>query len=328
MPNLKQYQLWIFFGSSLYAVIALLSFNLQLVHGQSCEVPAVNGFQPYPAALAPVFTSACTNSLVTDKPTPEVPGVPAVAPKPPRLARGYPTSVAKLVDGYIPCVILMSIGQQESQGWKQFNASYGASGNTVISGDCGYGITQITGAPIMTGSDSNVNRNRVAGEATYNIGTGAYALIGKWNDLSYYSGNNDPYIAEDWYYAVWAYNKFSWQNNPNRNCPSNNPVCGTAFNPNRAPYTGNSSQIQAQWPYQELVWGWAANPPTDPQDSSKKFWQPVALTLPPRSDLAAPVNGNPTQTHINTPQPAHGSCTKLFAPMIVVPSGAVQSSSL
>lgn len=164
----------------------------------------------------------------------------------------------------------------------------------------------------MTGQDSNVDRNRVAGEATYNIGTGARVLIEKWNGLNYYSGNNDPYVAEDWYYAVWAYNGFVYGNNPNN----------SSFPSNRLPFDG--TQPIEDYPYQELIWGWAANPPTALQN----VWEATALTLPPRSDLAAPINGNPTKTHINTPQPAHGSCTKLFAPMIIVPNQSVQSSSL
>lgn len=297
-------------------ILTLLYSNTNSVRGQSCPIPAVSGHQPFPATLAPIFTSACTNSLVTDKPTPEVPTVSSVAPKLPRIIRGYPTNLAKPVDGYIPCVLLMSVGQQESTGWKQFVANYGQNGNTLISPDCGYGITQITGAPIMTGQDSNVNRDLVAAQSTYNIGTGARVLIEKWNAITYYSGLNDPYIAEDWYYAVWAYNGFTYASNPNN----------ASFPTNRTPFNG--TQSQANYPYQELVWGWAANPPTDPQNANNKFWKATTLTLPPRSDLAAPVNGNPTATHINTPQPAHGSCTKLFAPMIMLPSNSVQSSSL
>lgn len=313
----KQYWVWLFVSSSLTAITTLFLFNLQNVRAQSCPYAAATGLQPYPAALVPIFTSACTNSLITDKPTPEVPGLSSVAPKLWRIGRGYPPSLVKYVDGYIPCIILMSIGQQESQGWKQFVANYGQSGNTHISGDCGYGITQITGAPIMTGQDANVNRDRVAAEATYNIGTGARFLIEKWNtQLIYYIGNNDPYIAEDWYYAVWGYNSFGYVNNPN------NPN----FAWNRPPFNG--TQDASLYPYQEVIWGWAANPPTDPQNSNKKFWQATVLTLPPRSDLVAPVGQNPTLTHINTPQPAHGSCTKLFAPMITAPTQVVQAASL
>lgn len=47
---------------------------------------------------------------------------------------------------------------------------------------------------------------RVTAEPAYNIGTGALFLIQKWNGLSVHIGNNNPYVAEDWYYAVWAYN--------------------------------------------------------------------------------------------------------------------------
>ena len=46
----------------------------------------------------------------------------------------------------------------------------------------------------------------MAAEPAYNIGTGAIFLIQKWNGLSVYIGNNNSYVVEDWYYAVWTYN--------------------------------------------------------------------------------------------------------------------------
>lgn len=88
------------------------------------------------------------------------------------------------------------------------------------------------------GGGAGFDPTRVAAEPAYNIGTGALFLIQKWNGLNVYIGNNNPYVVEDWYYAVWAYNGWGWLNNPNRNCPTHNPDCGYAFNPFRPPFNG------------------------------------------------------------------------------------------
>src|SRR5207253_545070 len=111
-----------------------------------------------------------------------------------------------LVSPFIPKSLIKAVAWTESTGWKQFNASYGQSGTTVIAVDCGYGIMQITS--FMDGSDPAFVPSRVAAEPAYNIGTGAQFLINKWN-VAQYIGNNDPTIYENWYYALWYYNGYS-----------------------------------------------------------------------------------------------------------------------
>jgi hypothetical protein len=211
-----------------------------------------------------------------------------------------------LVSSYVPCILLKAIGYTESTGWKQFVANYGQNGPTVVSGDCGYGIMQITSG--MTGTMGFVP-GRVAAEPAYNIGAGAYLLITKWNENQvYYIGNNDPFVVEDWYYTVWSYYGWGWQNNPNNlerypNVGRASWACGT-----------DPSQSRSDYPYQELIWGCAANPPNDPINPGTKFWQPVPLTLPPRGDLYT-YEGGPPPEHINTPQPSHGSCSVVYLPI-------------
>lgn len=195
----------------------------------------------------------------------------------------------------MPCILLKAIGYTESTGWKQFYANYGQEGWTVISGDCGYGIMQITSG---MGGGAGFNPSRVAAEPAYNIGTGARILIQKWNGLNYYIGHNDPQVVEDWYYAVWAYNRWGWFNNPNNR----------RFDPYRGVWLcGQGGQNRANWPYQELIWGCAANPP------GPEFWDAVSLTLPNRADL----NSDPPPTHLDTPQPSHGSCSVVYLPAVL-----------
>src|SRR3970040_2939672 len=98
-------------------------------------------------------------------------------------------------------------------------------------------------------------------------------LIDKWNLAPTYApvvGDRNPAIAEAWYFAVWAYNGWSISNNPNY-CDRDN---GGQLCP-RPPFNG--SQNRTDYPYQELVWGYPANPPTE---GGARLWDPAALTLP------------------------------------------------
>ena len=247
----------------------------------TCPEPAAYGRQPYPSELVDDFDRAGTNRLGTE------------SPDLPQIWKGYPPAEAELIPPYAPCILLKAIGYTESTGWKQFNADYGQYGDTVISFDCGYGIMQITSG---MGGGAGFDPSRVAAEPAYNIGTGALILIQKWNWLDYYIGNNNPRVVEDWYYAVWAYNGWGWVNNPNNldyPWPRDAWQCGQ-----------NSSQRREDWPYQELIWGCAANPP------GAESWEAMPLTLPDRADL----NSDPPPTHIDTPQPSHGSCSVVYLP--------------
>ena len=248
-----------------------------------CPEPAAYGRQPLPEELVDVFDRAGTNRLGSK------------GPDLPQIWKGYPPSEAKLISPYVPCILLKAIGYTESTGWKQFDADYGQEGWTVISQDCGYGIMQITSG---MGGGAGFDPSRVAAEPAYNIGTGARILIQKWNELDYYIGNNNPHVVEDWYYAVWAYNRWGWYNNPNND----------RFDPYRGVWLcGQGSQDRTDWPYQELIWGCTANPP------GSEFWDPVPLTLPDRADL----NSDPPPTHIDTPQPSHGSCSVVYLPAVL-----------
>lgn len=232
-----------------------------------CPVPAATGRQPYPDEMLPMFSNASANTMGTTGPALNL------------INKGYPKFVK--VTPYVPCTLLYAVGYTESA-WKQFDASFGGSGQTLISFDCGYGVMQITG-----GLSNDNHGKRVAAEPAYNIGTGALSLINKWN-ASPFVGENDPAVVEDWYFATWAYNGWGWVNNPNNS---------DRFNANRPPFDG--TQPRSDYPYQEIVWGFAAHPPSY---GGQPIWSAVPLSLPPRSALATPI-----ATWIPRPSPYHTS---------------------
>ncbi len=228
-----------------------------------CPQAAVNGVEPSNAILSDLFEQAAAQQLGSDGPS--------------YLQIGVGNPVSATVDATVPCVVLKSIGWVEST-WTQFCASTGSSGPTIISFDCGYGVTQVTSG-MSNGSmgSFNFSPSRVASEPAYNIGTGAGILVVKW--LSVPSiGDNQPDIIEHWYYSVWAYNGFAFVNNPNNsNFPSGRP-----------PYGSPGALSRGSYPYQELVWGLVAYPPSG-------MWDAVDVSYPSSSaigsspgDIAAP----------------------------------------
>lgn len=231
-----------------------------------CPVPAKQGTAPTVAEIRDAIDKAAQNKLGADGPSYS------------KLKKGVPSTN---VEAGVPCIILRAIGYTESR-WKQVTASPGRTGPTLISFDCGYGVMQITSG--MSGG-FGFDPTRVASSYEYNIGTGAKILIDKWN-VTPPIGDRDPGIAEDWYFAVWAYNGFSFINNPN------NP----RYDPNRVPFSGN--QPRTHYPYQEIVWGYAAHPP------GSEFWTATPLTLPKRALIK---NKPKSSDNIARPLPAHTS---------------------
>jgi hypothetical protein len=268
MKNLKSWGGSLLMITATVAIIWSLQTPAACLAQSGCPVPAASGRQPYPDEMLPMFASASSNQMGT------------AGPPLPKIYKGYPIYIK--VDPYVPCSLMYAVAYTES-GWKQFRVDrFGDTGQTVISFDCGYGMMQITGGMI-----NDTHGQRVAAEPGYNIGTGALSLIGKWNTVPNFIGENDPAIVEDWYFATWAYNGYGWVNNPNN----------TAFDPNRPAYDG--TQPRSDYPYQELVWGFAAHPPLI---NGKTMWTPVALSLPPRGVLT-----NPLPTYIPRPDPYHTS---------------------
>ena len=175
---------------------------------------------------------------------------------------------------YIPPVILKAIAWIESS-WAQGSygpppVPYGGVGPVLASHDCGYGLMQVTsGMQNVTGHPS-LDQAMIGGHFGFNVARGARILADKWNAAPEYRplvGNRDPYFLENWYYALWAYNGFSFKNHPF------NPV----FDPQRTHYRCDGTQPRSAYPYQELVFGCVANPPWR---GGTQLWSPQPVTLP------------------------------------------------
>ncbi|MCA9596637.1 MAG: hypothetical protein KC776_25145 [Myxococcales bacterium] len=161
------------------------------------------------------------------------------------------------------CELLKAIAMAES-GWTQFcvpdtpSDQVGGASRTIISFDCGYGVGQVTSG-MHAGENPSFDQQRVAGEATYNLATGASILASKWRATKCV-GDNQPTIVEDWYTAVWAYNGLAYTNNPS------NPK----YSSSRGVY---NPQVGGAAPYQEKVFGRVEYP-------TGSYWESVPLAYP------------------------------------------------
>ncbi len=104
----------------------------------------------------------------------------------------------------IPPKLVYAIAYQEST-WRQFDAN----GDPLISKDGGIGIMQVTTIPV------GVDAVRLRTDIDYNIAVGADILLAKWG----YAPSVFPVIGagstrcyEDWFFAVWAYNGLTANN--------------------------------------------------------------------------------------------------------------------
>jgi len=191
-------------------------------------------------------------------------------------------------DVYVPPTLLKSISWIESvttQGAP--GLPFGAIGPALVSFDCGYGIAQVTSgmtAPLGEGGRPTDEQALVATHFAYNIGRGAAILVDKWNSapesrpVAGIDTNSDPKIVENWYYAVWSYNGFT---GPGAN-RSNHPLDPIYGSWPRTPYSCGSpndglGHNRAMYPYQELVFGCMAHPPTV---EGKPLWKALDATLP------------------------------------------------
>jgi hypothetical protein len=155
----------------------------------------------------------------------------------------------------------------------------------------------------------------VATHFAYNVARGAVILGDKWNaapenrPVAGTDTGGDPEIVENWYFAVWSYNGFTGPGANRSNHPLD-PIYGWPRMPySCGPANDGLGHNRGTYPYQELVFGCATNPP---QVSGQQLWQPLPLTLP---DLTNPKWSGPlslknfrfpyTKMDIPTPQPFH-----------------------
>lgn len=241
--------------------------NLEPAPVQSAEPPcAVDGtaYQPRQAEAAAALEQA---------------GAGAANPPLPALRKGLAPAETQ-APGTVPCVLLKAISYVESS-WRQarFTVPEGSTGPALMTPSCSYGMMQITSGMRRPGELPADVQMSIASDYRFNTGWGAKMLADLWNNRTIPAvGDRDPNIAENWYYVVWAYHSWSSANNPN----------SPDFPWPRPPFTG--SENRTNYPYQEIVWGLAANPP---KRNGQLMWQPIALTLPRREDVGLPARALP-----------------------------------
>jgi hypothetical protein len=250
-----------------------------------------DSYQPQIAEVQDVLTRAGTNALTSD---------PSF-----RLADVHtsPTGGPQTIPGYVPPTVLKAIGWIESN-WHQatYAVARGGHGKTITSSQCAYGLLQILTGMQINGTPTS-RQNSIGSDFMMNAAAGAQILIAKWNmapDKLPVFGRRDPNIIEDWYFAIWAYHcfgdmclKYGVHNNPDDPALKwPRPVFGSPEEQSpSSPFT------IADYPYQELIFGRIAYPPT--QDGVL-LWQPIAVVLPPHGSVGFPVpqNVNEVSAHL------------------------------
>ncbi len=215
----------------------------------------------------------------------------------------------------LPPTLLKAIAWVESRMTMAISGvAFNSAGPALVSFDCGHGIMQVTtGMTVVPlGLSAPTDRQaRIATHYAYNIAGGAAILGAKWNEAPERrpvvgtDTRSDPTLVENWYYAVWGYNGFTGPGSTGSNHPSD-PGFGSWPRP---AYRCDGAQSRTLYPYQELVWGCLANPPTI---GGAPLWDAIEATLP---DLTRPQFFDPlspdaftfpfTAMDMPTPQPAH-----------------------
>ena len=233
----------------------------------------------------------------------------------PRVENG-PRNNRTTTTPYVPPTLLKAVGWIES-GLAQADHSvpWESTGPTKVSFDCGHGIMQVTSG--MTdpadGGWPSAQQALVATHYLYNIGRGSAILAEKWNsapDFRPIVGNGDPRTVEDWYFALWSYNGFTGPGANRSNHPMDPDYAPWPRTPfSCGPASDGLGHSYGNYPYQELVYGCAAHPPSA---SGQQRWTPLGATLP---DLRDPRWSGPLSLanfvypyrlmDMPTPQPAH-----------------------
>jgi hypothetical protein len=198
------------------------------------------------------------------------------------------------VPGQVPPVLLKAIAYIES-GITQGASStpYGSIGPALIAFDCGHGVAQVT--TDMTVPSGEIGRGSpqqalVASNFAYNIARGANILVSKWNEapeekpIAGTDTNSHPALLENWYFAVWAYNGFTGPGSNKSNHPMD-PIYGSwpRTQYSCGPEEDGLGHNRANYPYQELVLGCAANPPVV---EGEPLWSAQPIGLPDLSNKA------------------------------------------
>ena len=245
----------------------------------------------------------------------------------------------------IPASIYESIAWAESN-WSNGGSSvpYGGVGPGLVSGDCGYGLAQITSGMGQFGSDAfapgvpSARQTLIGTDYLANLAEGARILAGKWNSapsVRPIAGNGDPSKLENWYYAIWSYNGFALQNHPLD--PDLDPLrgggssveavyhCNDPSAPNYdATSTGQPAFGRGDFTYEEIVYGCMRYPPYLPGQTPPAS-QTASTTYQP-GDAAVITGGGCTNLR---PQPSTSSTpiTCLASGTAVTVAGGPQTAN-
>jgi lysophospholipase L1-like esterase len=203
---------------------------------------------------------------------------------------------------HVPAQVILGVMGQESNLWEAArNVLPGETGNPLIGNyyglqiydgdpsndwdihwdkaDCGYGLSQVTDGMRLPAHPKDgeaelpwIQQQAIATDYAANVAAGLNILISKWNqlqDLGLTVNNNDPTKLENWFMALWAYNSgyhlpgeadshgaygLGWANNP----------ANSDYATDRHPFGTSPADFAhpQNWPYEEKVLGFAANPPS------------------------------------------------------------------
>lgn len=191
---------------------------------------------------------------------------------------------------YIPPVILKANGWIESALAQAANSvPWSAVGPALISFDCGHGIMQITTGMTQgeDGGRASKQQALVATHFLYNIGRGAAILADKWNYAPDYrpiagtDTDSDLKILENWYFAVWSYNGFTGPGASRSNHPLTPGYDLARPGFSCGPADDGYGHSFGNYPYQEIILGCAARPPSV---NGTQLWTPQPISLPDLND--------------------------------------------
>jgi hypothetical protein len=200
--------------------------------------------------------------------------------------------------GRVPCQLLRAFAWART-GWRQFCAEgcgAGARGTTRLGASCGIGLTALPEdePPV------DVDPQDAAASVAYNAGAGAARLAEAWGRTPCV-GQENPDVAEHWYFAVWAADAFTFANNPN------NP----AYPVLRRTYGSEGAFDRSSYPFQEVVYGLAAHPPADRDTGG--LWEPSPVSLPASQNVCGTAGCLPA--NIQGPSVVHDrACPPFVAP--------------
>ena len=242
----------------------------------------------------------------------------------PRIEKGVRGDRSVADEPYIPPTVLKSNGWIESAIAQAAGpVPWDATGPALISFDCGHGIMQITSGMTSAADDGwpSTRQALVATHYLFNIGRGAAILADKWNGapevrpVAGTDNGSDLHIVENWYFAVWGYNGFTGPGANRSNHPMDPDYDWPRTGYSCGPASDGFGHSYGDYPYQELVFGCSARPPSV---DGHELWTPLPVSLP---DLDDPLWSGPlsltnftssdgyARMDIPSPQPTHNDDT-------------------